>query len=523
MVISHNLLDIPNNSDTPFLVLTTERDSVKAVGSANHVVDRNQKRSSAEINLFLNDPNQRTTAISAWSWDGQQLRIRTSETGLIPIYYAESKGLLAISTSLRFLVQHVIDAKIDWGSVLICLALGTYIEDLTAFAEIKIVPLHSTFSWSRIQGIRLERNSRTYGMPAKSFDRAILTYNDLFRDAINQSLPAGQWALGLSGGRDSRKILLTLMEAGTRPHRLVTSGHYLSFSESDTSIAKILARRTKNKITEIKPLPDRWRSEIEKNIQTEFQTLSHSWLLPMSRNLEGITRFYDGLNAGGLFQMKNLAAKLRSTYGDKLPPWETIKDFALEHIFDRKIDKFRSIFPSTKMTKGMIEDARIRLASCLENYQYFPSPLQAFHYFNITMRSVALQPYSLMKNSEVECSFDKPEMVSWALGQDFHISSDYTFRNEALRRAFPEYTDIPFNEDYSPKNKSSIIDRDQENHSIAEILSFMMKSELEMGNDKFITGLTTESLILRDIVTFIHLAQLQSLEKRLDINLGVND
>lgn len=406
---------------------------------------------------------------ASWHWDGQQLLARTSDTGLLPIYYHAEENRITLSTSLLALRERMIDARLDWPAIAIQLAFGGFIEDDTPYVEIKALPLRTTLAWSRD---RLVIEQRTFEIPQLTldYDEAKRRYLSTFREAVQRTLPIEGFALGLSGGRDSRHILLQLLELGIEPTQLTTSSHCLRASDPDTMGATMIAERAGFPITLVEPDPDRIRSELRKNELTEFASLAHSWGLQLGSAFTGQPVLYDGMNGGALFGRAPFVSTLSDASGR--PPHDIpgLAAAVIERWFDRVIGRIEALFVASPLPESVLEEARQRIETAMWNYEHAPSPAKAFHYFNHTGRTIGAFTYGLMNTDSVLCPFDDPEVVRLGLGLPWPVSHNPRLQTEAIRDAFMQYADIPFAEEITGAASSTHWDREAESETAAGIL-----------------------------------------------------
>ena len=78
-------------------------------------------------------PSPGSTASSNWAWDGSVLSCRTSSNGYRPLYYSYDSGQMVATGSLMQCRRLVSDRSVDWTNVVLFLALGQFVEDLTLF------------------------------------------------------------------------------------------------------------------------------------------------------------------------------------------------------------------------------------------------------------------------------------------------------------------------------------------------------------------------------------------------------
>lgn len=341
-------------TDAPFLLLETDADgTVLATGQTSHT--GNQELATRRLTHshwigWVQADRHRGRGTDRKSWP------ETSDTGLVPLYYYSDGDRFAISTSALLLRERLATTDLDWPAIAILLALGNFIDGDTPFADIKALPIRSSLAW-RYGQFTVEE--RTFDIPHLdiTYEEAKSQYLTEVRQAIERSLPADGFALGLSGGRDSRHILLELLSLGVRLGRLITSSHYLASSDADTTSASRLAERAGLPISRVFPGSDRIRSERAKNELTEFQTLSHSWGLELGLEFSSALVVYDGMNAGLLFGRSPSVQAIRDESGEVPEDTAEVVGLALNRWFDMPIDHVQPLFTERIFTNETLAEA----------------------------------------------------------------------------------------------------------------------------------------------------------------------
>jgi asparagine synthetase B (glutamine-hydrolysing) len=460
-----------------YLLLETQPNgSIAATGRTSFTINRGPQPPSPTS--FVGDGD---IGRSSWRWDGVRLRARTSDTGYVPLYYLSMKDGFVISPSFRLLRERFSDGEIDWPAVVICLLTGKCIESDTPFADIRALPLRATLTWS-LGRLSVDQALEPETSPTEDYDLTLGMYVSQVDAAVRRSITDRPYSMGLTGGRDSRHILLALNEHGSRPAQLVTGNHYLAFSDGDTEIARALSERVGLPITTVDPQPDRIRAEIEKNWQTEFQTLPHSWGLAVARTLSATSATYIGMDGGTLFGRSTLVKEMRRRYGGALPPRSELRAASMAFLLDRPLDSLNEILAKDLISREDVEEARRRMARSVEKYEAYPNPSQAFKYFNATTRGIGPFTYGMLRNAEVICPLDDPEVVRFALALPWSVSSRADLQTNAIRRYYEAFADIPFVEDYTPKSPSVYWDPDAERRTIAELARRLEQASVKITN-----------------------------------------
>jgi asparagine synthetase B (glutamine-hydrolysing) len=244
---------------------------------------------------------------ATWSWDGRALRAENDRYGMRPLYYAAWPGRLAISPSVPALLAAGAPADLDEAALAVFLRVGFFLGEDTPFRAIRALPPCARFEW-RDGALHVSGQPPPTPRPQRlSRAAAIEGYIDLFRVAIARRLvPGDDAAVPLSGGRDSRHILLELCRAGRPPRLAVTMRHYPPFSDEDAAVATDVARAAGVPHVVLPQGGDRFAAEIEKNRRTGFCADEHAWMLPLAAYLRGRVRYaYDGIGgdvlSAGLF------------------------------------------------------------------------------------------------------------------------------------------------------------------------------------------------------------------------------
>lgn len=441
--------------------------------------------------------------MSRWDWDGKKLTCQTSITGCLPIYYCLDKNEITVSTSLIFLAKKQ-NSLPDLPAIILFLVLGDYIEDKTPFANIHALPLDSILSWSPTEGLSVHL-SRNPTHTAINLMEALYQYDQLVCKAV-QTNSVTDVSQGLSGGSDSRHILMAIHRVGNQIPALYTSFHYIDvLSSADVEIAQMVANALGAKIKTINPIPNRVDAELIKNKIVEFQSLEHSWGINLANALKNSEFLYDGINGGALFGQSDLVKYLRKKHGQSLPDWDQMQKDIIETFFTKRINFLRQIISLRFLSEENINTAKTLFENSLQTYKNYPNPFQAFRYYNHVSRNTSLFTYSLMKNNKILCPLDTPEMVRFALSLPWEISSDPDFQIKTIRKYYPDFAHIPFVEEYQPQKQGFLPDFNSESKSLLQIKKLIRSNLSEKGLAEIESG----KVKLTYLQLFSYLAQLR--------------
>ncbi|HEY9110703.1 MAG TPA: hypothetical protein VIM92_02895, partial [Rhodanobacteraceae bacterium] len=177
-----------------------------------------------------------------WHWDGRRLVVRNDRYGLQPLFHAcLPDGGIAVSPSLIRLIQLGASTALDFEALSIFFRLGHFVGEDTPFKSIRAVPPNAVFVWEDGKLTCRARYPHAPKAASLSRDDAVDRYIELFAKSIAKRPPVSpRFAVTLSGGRDSRHILLELYRQGFRPGACVSAHIYPPHPNEDFGIASML-------------------------------------------------------------------------------------------------------------------------------------------------------------------------------------------------------------------------------------------------------------------------------------------
>ena len=388
-----------------------------------------------------------------WVWDGARLIVGNDRYGFYPLYYFVGKDEIAVSTSLTKLIALGAPTDLDEAGLAVFLRLGFFIGEDTAFKAIKLIPPGCDFEW------RTDHFHVTGHLPVNK--RQDLTRDDvidgfiaLFRQAIGRRLPIGRSAVPLSGGRDSRHILLELCAAGYQPDICLTLRHLPPRGDGDAESAAQIAAALKIDLTIIRQPQSRLQAELRKNVETGFSTIEHGWIVPMADYLQPrVQSVYDGVAGDVLSAGHFLDQKRRDFYeaGDfvGLAAYlcsieDSVSNAAL-----------KSLLTKAQYRKFNYELAVDHLAKEIERHAEAPNPVGAFFFWNRTRRVAAISPYGLFNSiPNVFSPFVDHDLYDFLASLPASLFLDHQLHTDAIARAYPQFAHLPYEQkNYSVVNR----------------------------------------------------------------------
>ncbi len=409
-----------------------------------------------------------------WHWDGNRLLVYNDRYGMFPLFYCQVGNRLLVSPSLTTLLARGASMDMDHTSLYLFLRLGVYVAERTPFEHIRAVPPAATFSWR--QGV-LSLAGRYARVPTQSLSRkdAVDGFITLFRQAIARRTPAdGHYAVPLSGGRDSRFILLELWNQGHRDPFCITARRSHYPRDPNVDIAGALTRRLGLQHVVVDPPASPVAAEREKNLRTHLCAAEHEWYLPIAARLEsGFQSVYDGI-AGDI--TTDILGHGESTADTSRRYEAGDLDGVSRELFDGMANTMGLLLTPTVFSRFDESKARHLLHEELERHAGAPNPVASFFFWNRTRRAVALIPYGLLSGlSLVYSPYLDHDLFDFFTSLPWRSVADNQLRSETIRRAYPDFADLPFDDDPPVARPSEHALRRLNTRYARELLGLMIK------------------------------------------------
>ncbi len=381
---------------------------------------------------------------AGWDWDGKRLVVSNDRYGFFPLFWCRlPNGGLCVSPSLVTLVEQGAPTDLDTEALSVFLRLGYFVGDDTPFVAIRVVPPNASFEWENGQLTCRGRYPSSGKPAARGRDEAIDEYIDLFARAMARRAPAGPFAVPISGGRDSRHILLELHRTGFVPTTCISVIDNPPDPNEDPRIAAILCKELGFPFATVDQRLSLFAAQERKNVATHFCATCHGWYLPLADALNGRYEYtYDGIAGDVLSQSKFLTPRLD----------EAFRSRNLDAIYDALQDKCASTWAGTSRLLGNelkpaldAAIARRRLTRELGRHLGQPNPVASFILWNRTRREIALAPYALLKGvSHVYAPFVDHALFDFLVTLPSDMVMDHRFHDDAIARAYPKFAHIPY-------------------------------------------------------------------------------
>ena len=276
---------------------------------------------------------------------------------------------------------------------------------------------------------------------------AVHRYIELFSSAISKRLPASpRFAVPLTGGRDSRHIVLELCRAGFKPHVCATVVQH----PDDAAVAALVTDQLALRHAVIKPSDDFFAAEIRKNDLSNFGFPRGTWPLPLSDFLsrEQIDTVYDGLAGDVLSASVNLTPERDRLFrSGHLPS-------IVEHLLPDTEAVLRKLLTPVRYRRWSRELAETRLGEELTKHLDAHNPVRSFFFWNRTRRRTALIPYALLSGPfTVFAPYLDHDLFDFLASLPADFLMDRSFHTEAILSGYPASRRVRFEDKKVPDPK----------------------------------------------------------------------
>ena len=387
-----------------------------------------------------------------WAVRDGAIEITSDPYGYLPLYLFASAERCVVANNPIAAVAAGAPGEPDAAATGLYARLGFYLGDTTPFRHVRRVEAGRVVAWKdgaiTVSGDGAPRPAA----PLASVEEGVEGYAHLFRQAMRRRPPLVRpLVLPLSGGRDSRMILLELVAMGEKPDLCVTFG---KADEPDAIVAAELARRLGIR-HELVAAPTVWlRDELRKHARCGLEAGEHTWMVPLfSRLRELAGGWHDGLGVGAMTRGETCQPAFLERFerGD-LPGWseELFRwTFGVPPATAERLSKVAGWFDGSAAT------AHAQVGAELARRADWPNPLTAFSFANWGRRCISLAPLGICGGTDIQVPFMDRELCAFVSRLPVRLALENDLQTDALHRLHPGFRDVPFDKEVAKKGKAA--------------------------------------------------------------------
>lgn len=409
-----------------------------------------QGRASWESTPLPRDPKAATIR-GAWHWDGARLCAQVDRFGFYNLYCYEKDGEVALSPSLLELVAQGCDATPDAAALAVFHRMGIFLHDETPLKHVRTLPPDARLTWQAGR-LRIEGGVQMPRATQITRDAAVEGMVEHFRTAMRRILGAweDEFILPLSGGRDSRHILLEMLHQGRHPRACVTFHHNGARMNAEAQAARLVAGRAGVPHDVLGHARPRLADTLRALVMTGLCADEHAQMMPLHDYMLGTdAAAFDGIAGDILTNPDNDAERFfrLAETGDF-----TAIGRALCEGHGRVVSQ-----PGQGQGAGPIlspgRDAEVheRIGQAVADYADAPDPYQVFWLYHRTRREINFVPQSILAPAKtVFCPYLDEAFARFCLSLPYTVTCDQQLHNDAIARAYPGFADIPYHDQIAP-------------------------------------------------------------------------
>ncbi len=380
----------------------------------------------------------RNGVYSEWSWDGDTLKVGTCRYGMSPLFYYCGDKTIYVSNSIPKLLELGAPSAWDDDAMAVFIRRQTFLGEDTPFKHIRATPPGARLTW---KDGRMTLEGKAFAPKTQHLKRSAMIDGviDLFAQAITRRLPqTDEFYLPLTGGKDSRHILLELNRQSALPKACVTASFPPPLTNQDREIAARLAARVGLPHITLPPPAPGIADEQRKNIVTNFCSLDHAWAIPLVDFLKDrSTVSYDGLGLDVFF-----SSIWSSNYRDELYREGAFEALAVDLLGDSEAAISTILTPETNFRFNRSR-AISRMVKELKLYSNAPHPVATFQFWSRSRRATSPLTFGLQGEIEtLHTPFLDHDLFDFVYSS--HHSGESSIHFDALMKAYPQFKEIPF-------------------------------------------------------------------------------
>ena len=260
-------------------------------------------RASGDLNVVIGRSvfadGEEKGLCASWSWDGHELVVRDDPFGFASLFCHISADTIVIGSSPFAMVALGLAVRLDTEALALFARLGFHVFNRTLYREITRFPRGAVLRVGPA-GVQFKTHELPFpSAAARNIPEASDAWESHFAMAVRRRLPSSDFVLPLSGGRDSRMLLLELIRHGFSPAQLLTITGSGVPDNADAVAAAALTAALGQQLQCHRQSRKWYVNEMQRNVQGGCNALEHNWIIDFLHAVDGSRLLnYDGLGAG---------------------------------------------------------------------------------------------------------------------------------------------------------------------------------------------------------------------------------
>ena len=380
-----------------------------------------------------------------WHWDGTRLQARVDPLGYFSLFVYAKGADIAVSPNILQLLAQGADTTPDPVALAVFHRVGFFVGTDTPFQHIRVLPPGGVLTWEN-GSLQVQDNTPAPKTLTYTRDQAVEGFIEGPRAAIRQFLASheGPLAMPLSGGRDSRHVLLELAHQGRLPDTCLTFHHGGRALNAEVQAARAVSAHVGARHAILGHPRMRLRDGVRGLLMTQLCADEHAQMMPMHDYLAGFDGCaLDGIGGDILTNPDDWAAEFMDCA--RREDWHGIaRGMAEGHsgVISREGHVGGA---GTWLSPDLDAQALDRIAQAVRAYADWPDPYQAFWFYHRTRREISFTSTGVMGAAPmVFCPYLDPDFVELGLSLPWDVTKDQKLHDDAIFRAFPKAAHIPF-------------------------------------------------------------------------------
>ena len=401
--------------------------------------------------LYNPATEQEEGVFARWRWDGTRLTAQVDPLGFFSLFLWHDEDTVMLSPSLLQLIAQGADPAPDRRALGVFYRLGLFINEDTPFQNIKVLPPGEKLIWEDGH-VSITRRDLPVSEQNLSRDSAVDGIIELTRESLRKvvaSTPDGL-VLPLSGGHDSRHILLGLDHLGAPPETCVTYQHCGPTFNSETRAARAICERVGIR-HEVLGHPRPMTRDILRCLTlTSLCSDEHAQMMPLHDYLARRSgAALDGI-AGDILTNPDDAAAGHYAHAQKGDFAAIARDMMAGHAAVLRRPG-QSAGPGELYSTVPEAETQAYVADAIAQFRDAPDPYQSFWFWHRTRREIGFVSSAMFATGRaVFCPYLDTGFVQFCLSLPWAVTQDQKLHDDALRRGYPQFQDVCFGDSFAP-------------------------------------------------------------------------